>query len=206
MTQTTTPTRRLAVRPVLSEQLQLVRQAEQFTALALYAPRGADRSFPDRLLHRIQLHVNTLQDLHRQRQLQQRQCCRRRPAGAGGATFPSCRGSTTRRCADHYMNASRDLAYRAATRSAAPTRSTTTLQTRHFPPAALSWRFTTRSAAASTSSTRPTTLPATSGFAVPQDRRFNLSFTLAGIGTFSNFFGAFGGRRRPGNRARLALS
>jgi len=30
---------------------------------------------------------------------------------------------------------------------------------------------------------------------VPQDRRFNLSFTLAGIGTFSNFFGAFGGQQ-----------
>jgi LPS-assembly protein len=33
------------------------------------------------------------------------------------------------------------------------------------------------------------------GFAVPQDRRFNLSFTLAGIGTFSNFFGALGGQQ-----------
>jgi LPS-assembly protein len=32
---------------------------------------------------------------------------------------------------------------------------------------------------------------------VPQDRRFNLSFTLAGIGTFSNLFGAFGNQ---GNR------
>lgn len=31
---------------------------------------------------------------------------------------------------------------------------------------------------------------------VPQDRRFNLSFTLAGIGTFSNLFGAFGGQDR----------
>ena len=30
---------------------------------------------------------------------------------------------------------------------------------------------------------------------IPQDRRFNLSFTLAGIGSFSNFFGAFGGGR-----------
>jgi hypothetical protein len=30
-------------------------------------------------------------------------------------------------------------------------------------------------------------------FPIPKDRRFNLSFTLAGIGTFSNFFGAFGG-------------
>ena len=30
---------------------------------------------------------------------------------------------------------------------------------------------------------------------IPRDRRFNLSFTLAGIGTFSNFFGAFGGSR-----------
>jgi LPS-assembly protein len=29
---------------------------------------------------------------------------------------------------------------------------------------------------------------------VPQDRRFNISFTLAGIGTFSNFLGAFGGQ------------
>ena len=28
---------------------------------------------------------------------------------------------------------------------------------------------------------------------VPQDRRFNLSFTLAGLGTFANVFGAFGG-------------
>jgi hypothetical protein len=34
-----------------------------------------------------------------------------------------------------------------------------------------------------------------SNFVVPQDRRFNLSFTLAGIGTFSNFFGAFGGQQ-----------
>jgi LPS-assembly protein len=31
---------------------------------------------------------------------------------------------------------------------------------------------------------------------VPQDRRFNISFTLAGIGTFSNLFGAFGGQDR----------
>lgn len=31
------------------------------------------------------------------------------------------------------------------------------------------------------------------GVAVPRDRRFNLSFTLAGIGTFSNVLGAFGG-------------
>ncbi|HXW06227.1 MAG TPA: putative LPS assembly protein LptD [Vicinamibacterales bacterium] len=33
------------------------------------------------------------------------------------------------------------------------------------------------------------------GVRVPQDRRFNLSFTLAGIGTFSNFLGAFGGQQ-----------
>jgi LPS-assembly protein len=31
------------------------------------------------------------------------------------------------------------------------------------------------------------------GFVLPQDRRFNVSFTLAGIGSFSNFFGTFGG-------------
>jgi hypothetical protein len=31
--------------------------------------------------------------------------------------------------------------------------------------------------------------------AIPQDRRFNLSFSLAGIGTFSNFFGALGGQQ-----------
>jgi LPS-assembly protein len=30
---------------------------------------------------------------------------------------------------------------------------------------------------------------------VPQDRRFNLSFTLAGIGSFSDIFGAFGGNQ-----------
>jgi lipopolysaccharide assembly outer membrane protein LptD (OstA) len=28
---------------------------------------------------------------------------------------------------------------------------------------------------------------------IPKDRRFNIAFTLAGIGTFSNFFGNFGG-------------
>jgi len=32
------------------------------------------------------------------------------------------------------------------------------------------------------------------GTSFPQDRRFNLGFTLAGIGTFSNFFGNMGGR------------
>jgi LPS-assembly protein len=35
-----------------------------------------------------------------------------------------------------------------------------------------------------------------SNYVVTQDHRFNLSFTLAGIGTFSNFFGAFGGQGR----------
>ncbi|MDP1570125.1 MAG: putative LPS assembly protein LptD [Vicinamibacterales bacterium] len=30
---------------------------------------------------------------------------------------------------------------------------------------------------------------------IPSDRRFNISFTLAGIGTFSNLFGSFGGSR-----------
>jgi LPS-assembly protein len=32
-----------------------------------------------------------------------------------------------------------------------------------------------------------------SRFYLPRDRRFNMSFTLAGVGSFSNFFGAFGG-------------
>jgi hypothetical protein len=31
--------------------------------------------------------------------------------------------------------------------------------------------------------------------AIPKDRRFNISFTLAGVGTFSNLFGAFGGQQ-----------
>ena len=34
--------------------------------------------------------------------------------------------------------------------------------------------------------------PSTSGFPIPADRRINFSFVLAGLGTFSNFFGAFG--------------
>lgn len=34
------------------------------------------------------------------------------------------------------------------------------------------------------------------GTSFPKDRRFNLGFTLAGIGTFSNFFGNFGGQSR----------
>jgi lipopolysaccharide assembly outer membrane protein LptD (OstA) len=36
--------------------------------------------------------------------------------------------------------------------------------------------------------------PANSGFPIPSDRRINFSFVLAGLGTFSNFFGAFGQR------------
>jgi LPS-assembly protein len=35
-----------------------------------------------------------------------------------------------------------------------------------------------------------------SDFPVSSDRRINFSFTLAGLGTFSNFFGAFGGTAR----------
>lgn len=34
---------------------------------------------------------------------------------------------------------------------------------------------------------------ASAGFPIASDRRFNVSFVLAGLGTFSNFFGAFGG-------------
>jgi len=33
----------------------------------------------------------------------------------------------------------------------------------------------------------------TTAFPVAKDRRFNFSFTLSGLGTFSNFFGAMGG-------------
>jgi hypothetical protein len=40
--------------------------------------------------------------------------------------------------------------------------------------------------------------PQFSTFAVPQDRRFNIGFTLAGLGTFSNFLGAFGGNTGAG--------
>jgi lipopolysaccharide assembly outer membrane protein LptD (OstA) len=35
--------------------------------------------------------------------------------------------------------------------------------------------------------------PSGNQFFLPRDRRFNMSFTLAGVGSFSNFFGAFGG-------------
>lgn len=34
------------------------------------------------------------------------------------------------------------------------------------------------------------------GISVPQDRRFNISFSLAGIGTFSNFLGALSGQQQ----------
>jgi lipopolysaccharide assembly outer membrane protein LptD (OstA) len=36
--------------------------------------------------------------------------------------------------------------------------------------------------------------PNLTGFPVPADRRFNFGVVLAGLGTFSNFFGAFGGQ------------
>lgn len=36
-------------------------------------------------------------------------------------------------------------------------------------------------------------------FPIPSDRRFNVSFVLAGLGTFSNFFGAFGGLMGAGS-------
>ncbi len=38
--------------------------------------------------------------------------------------------------------------------------------------------------------------PNQSQFLLARDRRFNMSFTLAGVGSFSNFFGAFGGGTR----------
>ena len=37
--------------------------------------------------------------------------------------------------------------------------------------------------------------PTAVGIPIPSDRRFNFGFVLAGLGTFSNFFGAFGGQR-----------
>ena len=37
--------------------------------------------------------------------------------------------------------------------------------------------------------------PASSGFPLSSDTRFNFGFVLAGLGTFSNFFGAFGGQQ-----------
>ena len=40
---------------------------------------------------------------------------------------------------------------------------------------------------------------ASAGFPIPSDRRFNVSFVLAGLGTFSNFFGAFGGLMGAGS-------
>ena len=40
--------------------------------------------------------------------------------------------------------------------------------------------------------------PQYSAYAVTQDRRFNIGFTLAGLGTFSNFLGAFGGNTGQG--------
>ena len=36
-------------------------------------------------------------------------------------------------------------------------------------------------------------LPGRLGIPLPSDRRINFGFVLAGLGTFSNFFGAFGG-------------
>jgi hypothetical protein len=36
--------------------------------------------------------------------------------------------------------------------------------------------------------------PRLNQFVIPQDKRFNLSFSLAGIGTFSNFLGAMTGQ------------
>jgi hypothetical protein len=41
---------------------------------------------------------------------------------------------------------------------------------------------------------------ADSRFIIPTDRRFNLSFSLAGVGSFSNFFGAFGAGGGTGPR------
>ena len=50
-----------------------------------------------------------------------------------------------------------------------------------------------RSAAGSPWSTRPYNLTGISSSPVHEGHRFNFTVTLAGIGTFSNIFGAFGG-------------
>ena len=117
------------------------------------------------------------------------------PAGASGASFRTCPASTTRTRADQLPQRERRPAQRRQ-----PARRQLRVQlrsaARQLPAAAATSRITTRSAAASASSTRPSTSrESLVTLGVAAGPPLQLSFTLAGIGTFSNFFGAFGGQQ-----------
>ena len=99
---------------------------------------------------------------------------------------------TGRHHANNFIQTPRRTSACSRAGSAAASRSTTTSRARRCSTSATS-ASTTRSAAASRSNTRPSTIRTTASFLLPKDRRFNMSFTLAGVGSFSNFFGAFGG-------------
>ena len=80
-----------------------------------------------------------------------------------------------------------------AASTAAPSRSTTTSRVRRCSTSATSAFYNAQCCGVSFEY-QAFNYPANDGhFFVPKDRRFNMSFTLAGVGSFSNFFGAFGG-------------
>ena len=116
---------------------------------------------------------------------------RRTPRPAGAAR--RLRQQPRRRAAStNYLQSGHvaDVPRRAS--SAAPCRSTTTSRGRRSSTSATS-PTTTRSAAASQFEYQAFNYPEHDQLPDAKDRRFNMSFTLAGVGSFSNFFGAFGG-------------
>ena len=100
--------------------------------------------------------VQDAEDLRRQRQHQHRQVLQASAGWSRPALHSrTCRDTTIRRSANHYLNASANW-HTPNNTSAPPTRSTTICETTTSC-SSVSWRTTTRSAAASAWSIRPTT-------------------------------------------------
>ncbi len=142
------------VRFSVSEQLQRSSGAEELLSGAHPVTRVADGPVQRRLFHRVQLDGAHVHDVHRERQLQQQPVPGDRrleraalPPGLPGVRQPGARPITTSTPPPRFAT--------RATIWAAPTRSTTTSATPTSGNSA-SWPSTTRSAAASTSSIRPT--------------------------------------------------
>ena len=116
--------------------------------------------------------------------------CTSPPASASGAWRAP---STSPPGCDNYIVAAATLQVGRPTGSAAPTRSTTTSAASTLLTSRIIGYYNAQCCGFAVEYQTYNFPQGTAGFPVAKDRRFNFSFTLAGLGTFSNFFGALGG-------------
>ena len=181
------------VRPELPDQLH-AGEGEQLLGRPDPDARVAHRPLPDRLLDRVQPDGPHLHDVHDQRQLQQQPAPGDRRLEPSGDSLPGLAGFDNVALANHDINATTTI--RNPGNHLGGTYSFNyDLRNDNFRQQRI-LAFYNAQCCGINIEYQTYNLGGTSQFlVVPQDHRFNLSFTLAGIGTFSNFFGAFGGQQ-----------